>query len=245
MSFTQFKILLHKFHHHSSEELAPDIRDYIEYSGYPRNHTFFICDKQLLPTYKLSQRYQKIARLYPTPLESFLDLSCCRGFFIFSSAQDIYCQRSLGIDVDPVNIEACRALKTYLNMDKPQFELLTLETLSEQIQNFGGPFQTVLLANTYQYLFFGSDQWPGYLSHDTIFAYLNKICSDSIIFSNRTEVSECQNKLQIQQAGNIVRQYNSDALMTAAEKYFEVIPHKKIGRYPLWLLRRRKNTFEV
>jgi len=234
----QLKILLHKFHQHNIEEISPEMREYIENCGYPKNHKFFICNKKLLPTHKLSARIRKISKLYPDRLESFLDLSCCRGFFVFSASQHSSCQRALGIDVDPVNIEACSALKTYLNLEKSQFALLTLDKLAKQIQNFGGAYQTVLLANTYQYLFFGSDGWPGYLSHEKIFGYLSEICSNRLIFSNRIELSHCQNKTQIEQAGSLAKHYTPQAIITAAEKYFNVIPHGKIGRYPLWVLER-------
>lgn len=235
----QLKILLHKYHQHNDDGISSQMREYIENCGYPRNHQFFICNKKLLPTRKLITRVRKISALYPDVLESFLDLSCCRGFFIFSANQVASCQRSLGIDVNPINIEACQVLKNYLKLDKPKFELLTLDKLAGQIQDFGGAYQTVLLANTYQYLFFGSDGWPGYLSHEKIFAYLSQICANRLIFSNRAELEHCQNKAQIKEAGIIAQQYNSHAIITAAEKYFNVIPRGNIGHYPLWVLERR------
>jgi hypothetical protein len=232
------KILLHKFSHKNnkcSSSLSPKIRDYIENCGYPRNHTYYICKNNLLPEGKLASRAKKISSLYPEKLTSLLDLSSCKGFFVLAAN----CERKLGIDVNLQNIEVGKALKNYLNQKNTQFELLTLDKLSEKIHSYGSAYQTVLLINTYQYLFFGSELAPGFLSHEKIFSYLNQICSDRIIFNNRIELDRCQNKKQVKESGEIAKQYNQDSLITAAEKYFDVIPQGKIGREPLLVFKKK------
>ena len=235
------KILAHKWHRSCNKRLAPEVVNQIEKSIYPKNHGFYVCGEQLLPASKLASRMHKIQQLYPDKLDSLLDLSCCRGYFILDAAKNKNCQRTLGIDIDSDNIDICLALKKYFSFidNPPEFKLLTLASLAEKIQDFGGAYQTVLLINTYQYLFFGSALCPGYLDHEKIFSYLSKVCSHRLIFSNRTELKFCQNKAQVSQAGNIAEQYNTAAIRAAAQIYFNITIESKIGRYPLWLLEKR------
>lgn len=219
----------HKFHRNCTPLL-----------GYPGNHDLFVCNGKLTPGRKLKSRYKIFHPLYPQTLKSFLDLSSCRGYFVLNASQQPSCERSLGIDVNASEIELCKKLKQQFNATNAQFALLQLDTLADQIDQFGGPFQTVLLANTYQYLFFGSDIGPAYLSHEKIFDYLNRVCSKRLIFSNRVEKSDCQNTKYVEAAGEMAEDYNREALLKAASKYFTVTYESKIGKYPLFVLDKRE-----
>ena len=126
-------------------------------SSYPSNHTYHISNRQCIPKRKLAVRYQTIRKLFPVPLTSLADLGCSKGFFVFSSSAHPHCTRSLGIDVNDYDIEVCRSLAGYLENDRVRFEKYRLHELAQQIDAYGGPFQTVLIVNQYQYLLFGSD----------------------------------------------------------------------------------------
>jgi hypothetical protein len=222
---------LHKFH-----------SDCKAYTGYPGNHNFYVCKGKIAPSQKLKSRYKKIVQHYPEKLTSFLDLSSCRGYFVLSASEVPSCERSLGIDINVEDVSTCKKLKRQFGLTKSQFEIMTLSDLAEHIGSFGGPFQTVVLANTYQYLYFGSDFGPGYLSHDKIFEYISQVCSDTFIYTNRSERDDCQNRTQVAQAGKLADLYNKEAILKAASKYFELIAEDTIGKYPLWVFQRRTHN---
>ena len=99
-----------------------------------------------------------------------------KGFFIFSATTHPHCTRGLGIDVNAYDIEVCHWVKKTIGNTKAFFATMQLHELAPRIEEFGGPLQTLLILNTYQYLYFGSDSFPEcYLDHDTIFNNLRKI----------------------------------------------------------------------
>ena len=225
----------------SSSQLSSQEERYQHYLtyGYPSNHTYKISHRALSPKYKLAKRYKKIRRLFPEPLTSFVEIGCSKGFFVFSAGAYPDCTRSLGIDVNNHDIEICLWVKDRIKHSNTSFKLMQLHELAESIHQFGGPFQTVLILNTYQYLYFGSDTVSTcYLNHDVIFGYLRKICSHRIIFNNRIELEDCQNTARIAVAKMDSEFYTEKNLLSAAEKYFAVQKHGKIGQYPLF-------TFDV
>lgn len=229
---------LNEFFHTSRKSLLPEKEiNYINHieNGYPSNHTYRIKNKILVPKYKLASRFKKINQLFPTNLTSILEIGCSKGFFIFSGSNNPHFTRGLGIDVDAYNIETCNWVKEKINNRTTQFKNISLEELVENIDHFGGPFQTILIINTYQYLYFGSDPYPKcYLDHDTIFKQLRKICSGRIIFNNRIDLADCQNIDRIEKAPPLsVSNYSKEKALEIAAKYFVVKEHGSIGRYPL------------
>jgi SAM-dependent methyltransferase len=206
-------------------------------TSYPSNHTFDITNGKLIPKRKLKKRIKTLARLYPRTLKSLLDIGCSKGYFVFHAQEQGTCERALGIDITDKEIKFCNEVKTYLQADKSRFELLRLDELGGRVNEFGGPFQTVLVVNLYQYLFFGSDQFSGcYLNHDMIFKYLSDVCSERVIFNNRIDLADCQNQTWVQQAGEKGQLYTEKNVLAAASNYFSVKPQGVYGRYPLWVL---------
>ena len=219
---------LHKFHQNCTA-----------YKGYPGNHNFYVCGGKLSPGRRLKSRYKVMAKHYPEKIKSFLDLSSCRGYFVLTASQSPSCERSLGIDINVEDVATCKSLKKQFSLNKSQFEIMTLSDLAQNIESFGGAFQTVVLANTYQYLYFGSDFGPGYLSHDKIFEYISRVCSDRFIYSNRSEKEDCQNVTQVEAAGKLADFYNKKDILAAASKYFDLIAEDTIGKYPLLVFQRK------
>lgn len=200
---------------------------------YPRNHTFTIANNTIHPTLRLASRYKKLKKLYPENLESIVDIGCSKGFFVFSAN----CERSLGIDINPYALHFCHWLKTQLSRRDVSFEKMHLHELAERIDEFGGAFQTVLVVNAYQYLYFGSENFRNcYRDHDVIFQYLRKICKNRIIFNNRIELSDCQNVDCIDYAESNARNYSEEKMLAAARRYFTVKKMGKIGKYPLFAM---------
>jgi len=210
---------------------------YVE-SSYPSNHTYQIKNNKLIPKYKLASRYKKIRKLLPKNLTSLGEVGCSKGFFIFSATTHPQCTRALGIDVNSYDIDVCHWVKNTLKNTRASFEKMQLHELASRIEELGGPLQTVLILNTYQYLYFGSDAFPEcYLDHDAIFQNLRKICTERIIFNNRIALEDCQNVKRIEASSEASKKnYSEEQALEAASKYFIVKQHGKIGKYPLFTL---------
>jgi hypothetical protein len=222
-----------------STNIETNYIDYLEH-GYPSNHTYRIKNNKLHPKYKLASRYKKIQKLLPANISSLAEIGCSKGFFIFEASSKPNFIRGLGIDIAPYNIEVCNWVKSLLGSNTTQFENVQLHEVAENIDAFHGPFQTVLILNTYQYLYFGSDPYPEcYLDHDAIFRYLRKICSGRIIFNNRVDLADCQNVKCVEKSPLLSKaNYSEKKALEAASKYFTIKRHGRIGKYPLF-------TFDV
>jgi hypothetical protein len=223
----------------SSNARLPDEVHAFVTNSYPRNHTYTPQDDRLVPNRRLAVRVAGLARYYPRPLTSLLDLSCSKGFFVFYAAAIASCERAMGVDLNDQCLNACQQLRTRFNKaERVCFERLTLSELAASIGKFGGPFQTVLLINTYQYLFFGSALAPA-LSHDhrEIFRLLRTVCSGRLVFHNRVSLDDVQSNPQERAVlAGTGRLYHSEAIRRAAAEFFQVTTLRRwLGR-PVWLL---------
>jgi SAM-dependent methyltransferase len=221
-----------------ASNLPADLREFVS-DSYPRNHTYVPQADRLVPNQKLAVRVAGIVRYYPQPLTSLLDLSCSKGFFVYHAAAIESCGRALGIDLSGECLDACRQLQTrFANASRVNFAKLTLPELAERIDEFGGQFQTVLLLNTYQYLFFGSTVAPPVgQDHREIFRLLRKVCSGRVVFHNRLLLADLQSDPQARaaQAGTGAL-YRPQAIRDAAGEFFKVTELRRwLGR-PIWLL---------
>ena len=207
--------------------------------SYPHNHTYTALDDRLIPGRKLAVRVAGLARYYPAPLTSLADLSCSKGFFVFHAAAQPTCERALGVDLDEECLAVCRQLRErFTGNRRVQLARLTLPELADRIDEFGGPFQTVLLINTYQYLFFGSTVAPAISQdHREIFRLLRDVCCGRLIFHNRVRFSDLQSNPQERAArAGTEALYHPAAIRAAAEELFRVTTLRKwLGR-PVWLL---------
>lgn len=220
------------------DSLAPQIKTFVS-DSYPRNHTYTARADRLVPNQKLAVRVAGLSRYYPAPLTSLLDLSCSKGFFVFHAAAQPGCERALGVDLSDECLDVCDQLAARFDRQPTvRFARLTLPELADRIADFGGPFQTVLLLNTYQYLFFGSTVAPA-VGHDhrEIFGLLRRVCAGRLVFHNRLALEDLQSDPQDRalRAGTADR-YHPRAIREAAEEFFRVTPLRRwLGR-PVWLL---------
>jgi hypothetical protein len=206
--------------------------------GYPSNHTYQISSGKLKPRYKLAQRYQCIQQLFPANMTSMVDIGCSKGYFVFSASNLPACTRNLGIDVHQEDIDVCLYVKKRVHNKQVSFAKMQLHELANSIEQFGGKFQTVLLLNIYQYLYFGSVGHPEcYLDHDSIFANLKKICSQRVIFNNRIDFSDCQQQVKLRQLPALHGEnYTTEKILSTAQKYFTIKEYGAFGKYPLLAL---------
>ncbi len=216
--------------------LSEEYKNYAE-NAYPSNHTYQIRKGLLVPKRELAKRHNQIRKLYPKPLTSLLDTSSSKGFFVFDAAKEPTCTRALGIDIRDYDIDFSNTMKQHTNVQRAQFARISLHELAARIDEFGGPFQTILMINSYQYFYFGSDICPeSYATHEEIFRHLRTLCSGRVIFNNRVNVEDCQNSQQVQDAPQKAEHYSRLEIYAAASKYFTISEHGKIGKYPLWAM---------
>ena len=218
-------------------ELSSDVGVYLG-DSYPSNQNYRIVDGRLVPKCKLSMRLKKLLPLYPQPLTSLLDVGCSKGYFVLAAASQPRCERALGIDIDRRDLDACEAVREHLAVQGARFENLRLHELADRIDEFGGPFQTVLLVNVYQYLYFGSSRSADcYLCHDEILRLIREICAGRLIFNNRTDLERVQDYCKnVAREKGYAEKYTTEHILAAASKYFRVTSLGKLGRYPLWAL---------
>ncbi|MHC5062781.1 MAG: methyltransferase domain-containing protein [Planctomycetota bacterium] len=218
-------------------ELSAEVRSYLA-DSYPHNHGYRVVRGRMRPNAQLRRRWKKLRRLWPDPMESFLDLGCSKGFFVLASAAQHACKNALGIDVSEEPIRACREVQRSLGLTNVRFELARLDQVAGDPEAFGAPFETVQLVNTYQYLFFGSRiSSQCYENHAEIFAQLDAITSKQILFSNRLELQDLPTNVQERAAeSGRADLYSTDAVLAAASEHFRISRHGKLGRIPLWQL---------
>lgn len=209
--------------------------DYLR-SSTPSNHNYSLKRGKLIPSRQLARRYKDISALYPEGMQSLLDISCSKGYFNFDAVESFACKRSMGIDVMEDGLATCAAVKEYLLDDTCNFKQIRLHELAHRIGEFGGSFDAALIVNCYQYLYFGSSRFNApYMSHDTIFRNLRKVCHGRVIFSNRIELKNIQ-QYPASKAKDMKENYDEQTIYTVASKYFQVNRIGKLGRYPLWTL---------
>lgn len=226
--------------------MDPAVAAYVA-DSYPNNADYVVAEGALRPRRKLRARLRRILPLYAEPRDELLDLSSSKGYFVLEAAARPGCERALGIDVHERDVEAARAVAAHLGLAKARFELLGLRELAARIDDFGGPFRTVLLLNTYPYLYFGSDRGPAVASdHDELFRLLARVTGERLLFSNRVDFDVLQRHMQARaRAAGLEGGYDRRSIRAAAERHFEVEVQRPLRfrwfqRLPLWVLRPRR-----
>jgi hypothetical protein len=207
-------------------------------SGYPRNHNYQVIRKRLLPSFRLYERLRLITGLYSEPLESFLDIGCCRGFFVLDAAQQPTCRISVGIDVHQPFVITAEKARQYLDIRNAAFHFASLQQVADNPENYGGPFKTVLLVGTYHYLFWGSQRCStAYHNHRQILQWVAHICTDRCIFSGRLEVDKLPYDLKQNVENHQAKtQYTTENFLRVAGEFFDASEAGFLGTYPLFVL---------
>jgi len=192
--------------------------------GYPHNHIYRLRAKRLIPTFSLYERLRAVTPTYPTTIESFVDVGCCRGFFVLDVARRPSCRVAVGIDVHEPFVSISNQVSRYLEMGNAAFHHADLRAISDHPQSFGGPFQVVVMLNTYHYAYWGSERYPNaFHDHREILRRLSRICADRLIFSARLEVDRLPSFVREQAMTNSrANDYNTTRFLDTAAEFFDV-----------------------
>ncbi len=222
-------------------ELTTETRRYLT-SEYPHNHRYRVAFGRLWPNGQLRRRAKRIRALYPDPVESLLDLSVSKGYFALHAGLAAERPRVLGIDVNETAVALTRSVASHLELGNVRAETIRLHELAADLEGYGGSFQTVLMINMYQYLYYGGTTEPDfYDSHDEIFRMLSAVCSHTLVFSNIVDYERIPPwmKRRAEELDRVVG-YTEAAIRDAAEPYFDIEDSGMLGRRPLWTMTRRK-----
>jgi len=201
---------------------------------YPANQVYSLRRGSLVPGRKLAKRLRLLFRLYPAHVESLLDIGCAQGFFVFDAARRYPGARVVGIDASDSYQDLWREVSDGLNLSNVRFYQGFLHEFLPKLADFGGPFQTVLLVNTYHYLYFGSGLHSfGYRDHGLIFQMLSRLCVARLIWSSPLENEKCPS---YEERGDAGADYTRDRILEAARKFFTVEAAGSLGRRPLYLM---------
>ena len=216
-------------------ELTADTRRYLN-REYPHNHCYRVAFGRLWPNRQLRRRAKRIHDLYPQELESLLDLSVSKGYFALKAGMATDRPRVLGIDVNETAVALTEAVAEHFALGNVRAETLRLHELVANLGEYGGPFQTVLMINMYQYLYCGGVTEPDYYqSHEEIFQMLREVCSHTLVFSNVVSPERFPPWMERRaKALNRLEGYSEPAIRAAAEPYFHIQEHGILGRRPLW-----------
>jgi SAM-dependent methyltransferase len=209
-------------------------------SGYPSNHNYAVVQARLAPGRSLQRRLRAIRRFYPDRVESFLDIGCCRGFFVLEAAQRPTCTIAVGIDVHPPFVSTAEKARRHLNLANAAFHLAALQDVADHPKTYGGPFQTVLLVGTYHYLFWGSTFCPtAWHSHREILRRVARLCTERCIFSARLELDTLPDATRMIAQDHPARaRYTTKDFLESAQEFFHVRQSGFLGAYPLLILSR-------
>lgn len=219
--------------------LEAPVRAYLA-DSYPRNQNYRVLGGRLVPSWRLWRRYRRIRALYPRPLASLVDLSASKGWFVLHAAGVLGAERALGIDVHAPDVAVAEAVREHLGTVGARFEALRLHELAQRIDAFGGPFQVLLVVNLYHYLYFGSARASErYESHEQIFRMLRAVCAEGgvVVFSGCVELEQLPGHIRaLAREQGRARGYDARAIRAAAQPFFTVEEHGRLGRRPLWRL---------
>jgi SAM-dependent methyltransferase len=192
--------------------------------GYPHNHLYRLRARQPIPDFSLYRRLRAVEPAYPATIESFLDVGCCRGYFVLDAARRVSCRTAVGIDVHEPFVAISSRVSRHLGMENTAFHHANLRTVSDRPESFGGPFQVVTMLNTYHYAYWGSERYPDAFHDDReILRCLSRICTDRVVFSARLEVDRLpsfvrERAMTSGQADN----YTTGHFLAAATEFFDV-----------------------
>jgi hypothetical protein len=205
---------------------------------YPSNHVYRLRHGLILPSPQLARRMKKVVSLYSADMCSLLDIGCCRGGYVLEAARRPACRVAVGVDVWQPFIELAESARQVMGIQSARFHNVSHEEVAEHLDEYGGPFHTVLNLGTYHYLFWGSERHKnGTLDHRRLFAALDKLCSNRLIISCRLEVSRCPTFIR-QRAAAMSQppDYDQQHFLLAAREFFEPRQVGHLGSSPLFLM---------
>lgn len=213
--------------------------------GHRTRHIYKVADGKALTTFQMDQRWSIVSRLYPEKLTSLLDIGCCRGWFVIRAAMQPTCEKALGIDVVQGFIDAANEAKNLLKLgDKVQFDYAFLDDVANNPQKYRTPYQTIVLLNTYHYMYWGSGYSDKHWAdHDYLLRTLADICTDRIIFMSPLEIHDCPSDIarRAKEHPEWAPNFTTAKFQETAGKYFDVSHQSYLGLRPLYLMTKKQN----
>jgi hypothetical protein len=214
-----------------------------EPTGHRNRHIYRITeDGKTFTTSQMDQRYRLVSRLYPERLTSLLDIGCCRGWFVVQAALRPECEKATGVDVVQGFIDAANKAKDLLKLDKAQFDFAYLDDLASDPVRFRTPYQTIVLLNTYHYMYWGSSYSDNHKpDHDYLLRTLAAMCTDRMLFMSPLEVEDCPSDIarRAKDHPEWAAGFTTEQFLEAAKRYFDVTPQGLLGLRPLYLMKKR------
>jgi len=210
--------------------------------GYPTNHTYQIRKGEMIAQGKVSRRWRMVSPLYPLQIRSFLDVGCCKGYFVFRVAQRPECECAVGIDLFPHFIDVSQRAARALALRNVQIKMASIEDVAANPSAYGGPFDLVQVISAYHYIYWGSKRVAKSMGeHESILSALAKVCARHLVFMNPLEISDCPLEIQKRAESTSDHDYTREGFLSAAQKYFDVfeVGLDDSGKRPIMLLARR------
>src|SRR2546428_6408535 len=185
----------------------------------------------------MDHRWKIVTALYPETLTSLLDIGCCRGWFVVQAAMRPECDKAVGIDVVQGFIDAANEAKRLLKLDNALFDYAFLDDVAGRPEKYHTPFQTIVLLNTYHYMYWGSGySGKHWADHDYILGTLASICTDRVIFMSPLEVGECPSDIgrRAKEHPNWAKAFTTERFLEVAGRYFNVSHESHLCILPLY-----------
>ena len=211
--------------------------------GYPTNHTYQIRNGQIIAQGKVSRCWRAVSSLYPLRIRSFLDVGCCKGYFVFRVAQRPECECAVGIDLFPHFIDVSQRAARALALRNVQIQMASIEDVAANPSAYGGPFDLVQVISAYHYIYWGSKRATRSMGdHDSIMTALAKLCARYLVFLNPLEISDCPLEIQKLAERSPDHDYTREGFFSAAQKHFDVfeVGLDDSGKRPIMLLVRHQ-----
>ena len=212
-------------------------------AGHRTRHTYRIAGGEAFTTFQMDQRWKIVANLYPERLTSLLDIGCCRGWFVIKAAMRPECEKALGIDVVQGFIDSANEAKNALNLgDKVMFDYAFLDDVANNPAKYRTPYQTIVLLNTYHYMYWGSGYSDKHWAdHEYLLGTLAGICTDRVIFMSPLEIEHCPSDIarRARQHPEWAPNFTTEKFLEVAGKYFDVTHEGYLGIRPLYLMKKK------
>ena len=209
------------------------------------DRTYRLCGPRVRPGFQLYNRLRIIRSLYPQPMESFLDIGSCRGYYVMDAAQRSGCKIATGIDVHEPFIITALKVRDYLGIANCDFHLATMDKVADSVESYGGPFQTVLLVGTYHYLYWGSRlSSSATFNHRDILERLWRISTEQVLLSGRHDICRLPGFLREKAESvesTIAEDYTTVGFLNSAAEFFDVRKSGYLGKYPLYTMLRKSH----
>ncbi len=215
-----------------------------ELSGYPSNHNYSIHGGKLVPGFQLYERWRQVAAVLPERLDSFLDIGCCRGFYVLQAARHPDCSLSVGVDVHEPFLATARKAGTQVGLYGAAFHRASVDYVARHARSYGGPFRVTLLLGTYHYMFWGSGYCDYALrSHERILACLAELTTDRLILSGRLEPHRLPSGLRkLAYSSREGAVYNTGSFLRVAESLFDIRQAGFLGKDPLFVMNKKASS---